>query len=206
MTSTSHYSSVPCPPPSPSRGQLQRLPPLPGSLLCCDTTLAPASSAAALPLPPITFRGPVEPCLAARHLFRLALLLLSCRRLFSLRLSLAPPSSFFRPSRCVCAMERFSSQASLSEKEAFLADAMSEFQLKEMQSMFNGLGQRCFNRCVHSFRSRHLDQSERQCVGVCVEKWMAHMQRVGARFAEETQAGGGGGGGGGGQATQGTGQ
>ena len=33
---------------------------------------------------------------------------------------------------------------------------------------------------------RQLDSGERNCISVCAEKYMAHMARVGARFAEET--------------------
>ena len=55
--------------------------------------------------------------------------------------------------------------------------------------MFNSLGQRCFQRCVHQFRSRQLDSGERQCIATCSDKWMQHMQRVGQRFAEETMPG-----------------
>ena len=34
--------------------------------------------------------------------------------------------------------------------------------------------------------ARQLDSSERGCITVCAEKYMAHMARVGQRFAEET--------------------
>ena len=50
-------------------------------------------------------------------------------------------------------MERFLASATPDEREA-LMEAMNELQLTEMQTMFNSLAQRCFNRCVHSFRAR----------------------------------------------------
>ena len=82
-------------------------------------------------------------------------------------------------------MDRFLSSATPDERDALL-EVMNELQLKEMQQMFNGLGQRCFTRCVTNFRSRQLDGNEKACITSCADKYMQHMARVGARFAEET--------------------
>jgi import inner membrane translocase subunit TIM9 len=82
-------------------------------------------------------------------------------------------------------MDRFLSSATPDERDA-LMEAMNELQVEEMQTMFNSLSQRCFTRCVNSFRQRQLDSAERQCIQHCADKYMQHMQRVGQRFAEET--------------------
>ena len=97
--------------------------------------------------------------------------------LFSLLPSLPFPCA-------AAAMDRFLSSATPDERDA-LVEAMGELEVKEMRSMFNGLGQRCFMRCVHSFRSRALDGAEKACIGSCADKYMLHMQRMAARFAEE---------------------
>ena len=83
-------------------------------------------------------------------------------------------------------MDRFLQQATPQERES-LMEAMNEMQIREMQSMFNMLTQKCFNKCVNNFRGRNLDSTEKNCITYCSEKYMQHMARVGQRFAEESQ-------------------
>lgn len=53
--------------------------------------------------------------------------------------------------------------------------------------MYSSLVHRCFNGCVHSFRSKTMDKSEASCVEHCAARYVKMTQRVGLRFAE-TQA------------------
>jgi len=99
--------------------------------------------------------------------------------------SVSRPVSDLLSLKPVIIMDRFLSSATPDERDA-LMEAMNELQVEEMQQMFNSLAQKCFNRCVNNFRARQLDSGERNCIGVCADKYMQHMARVGARFAEET--------------------
>ncbi|CEP00828.1 Mitochondrial import inner membrane translocase subunit [Plasmodiophora brassicae] len=86
-------------------------------------------------------------------------------------------------------MNAFGIQTALSEAEqARLMDVLQELQVRDAQSMYNKLAERCFDRCVDNFRGRTLDQKEEACVNTCCDKFMKYMQRVGARFAEQNMA------------------
>jgi import inner membrane translocase subunit TIM9 len=82
-------------------------------------------------------------------------------------------------------MDRYLQQASPHDRDV-LSDLMNELQLKEMQTMFNMLTQKCFTKCINNFRARNLDSSEKNCINICAEKYLAHMGRVGQRFHEES--------------------
>jgi len=84
-------------------------------------------------------------------------------------------------------MEQYLATASNNEKNALL-DSISELQADDHQKMVVGLINRCFGRCVNTFKSRTLDKNENQCVNACVAKFMQSMQRTAVRFAEENQA------------------
>ena len=51
-------------------------------------------------------------------------------------------------------------------------------------SMYNNVVMRCFDACVHNFRSKTLDTSEVKCTEQCAERYIKLTQRVGLRFAE----------------------
>ena len=50
--------------------------------------------------------------------------------------------------------------------------------------MYNGIVERCFNSCVHSFKSKSIDKYETTCVENCASRYIKMGQRVGLRFAE----------------------
>ena len=51
-------------------------------------------------------------------------------------------------------------------------------------SMYNNVVMRCFDACVHNFRSKTLDTVEVKCTEQCAERYIKLTQRVGLRFAE----------------------
>ncbi|KAK2080824.1 protein transporter tim9 [Prototheca wickerhamii] len=69
-----------------------------------------------------------------------------------------------------------------------LEAAIETMQVKDSLKMYNNLVDRCFRDCVDSFRRKDLDSGEEKCVQKCCEKFLRHSQRVGARFAELSQA------------------
>ena len=82
-------------------------------------------------------------------------------------------------------MERLLSQATPDERDELLS-AIDSLQVKDTQTLFNSMSARCFTRCVHHFRSRTLDSTERACIDACALKYLLHIQRCGQRFSEET--------------------
>mmetsp|Transcript_24099 Transcript_24099/g.33996 ORF Transcript_24099/g.33996 Transcript_24099/m.33996 type:complete len:135 (-) Transcript_24099:111-515(-) len=79
--------------------------------------------------------------------------------------------------------------ASPAEQEELML-AMNEMQVKDTQRMFNGLTERCFEKCVTNFRQRELAPKEKKCVNTCATKFMAAMTRMAMRYAEEAGPGG----------------
>ncbi len=58
-------------------------------------------------------------------------------------------------------------------------------QVKDVQNKYNGLAERCFNKCIVQFRDKKLDTTEEACIENCCDKFMQHEARVQQRFAEE---------------------
>jgi import inner membrane translocase subunit TIM9 len=54
--------------------------------------------------------------------------------------------------------------------------------------MFNQVTSTCFDRCVKSFKSRVLDESEQACLLACANKSVRTTKRVGLRFQEANSA------------------
>lgn len=75
--------------------------------------------------------------------------------------------------------------ASSGEQEELML-AINEMQVKDTQRLFNGLTERCFDKCVTNFRQRELDSKEKKCVNTCSQKFMHSLTRVALRYAEET--------------------
>jgi len=69
------------------------------------------------------------------------------------------------------------------KQQEFMAH-LEQMQLKDSLSMYNTLVERCFDSCVHSFRSKTLDKSEITCQEHCAGRYIKMTQRVGLRFAE----------------------
>jgi import inner membrane translocase subunit TIM9 len=61
---------------------------------------------------------------------------------------------------------------------------MMELQMREMQTIFNNVSERCFANCVNTFRTRSLDSEEKQCIENCFEKFMKSYNRAGMRMTE----------------------
>mmetsp|Transcript_3662 Transcript_3662/g.6819 ORF Transcript_3662/g.6819 Transcript_3662/m.6819 type:complete len:101 (-) Transcript_3662:260-562(-) len=68
-----------------------------------------------------------------------------------------------------------------------LEGLVQEMMFKEMQDMYINLVDRCFSKCINNFRSRKVLSAEKDCIGYCVAKSIAHNKRVQMRFAEQNQ-------------------
>ncbi len=49
--------------------------------------------------------------------------------------------------------------------------------MRDTLRMFNGLVERCFSECVHSFRSKAMSAPEEKCVNTCANKFLKHSVR-----------------------------
>ena len=54
---------------------------------------------------------------------------------------------------------------------------LEELQMRDTLRMFNGLVERCFSECVHSFRSKAMSAPEEKCVNTCANKFLKHSVR-----------------------------
>ena len=72
--------------------------------------------------------------------------------------------------------------------KADMGKSLEVLQAKDSIGMYNFMVERCFTDCVRGFRSKTLDDSEKQCISKCAEKYIKMTQRVGFRFAEHNQA------------------
>ncbi|KAG7529401.1 hypothetical protein FFLO_05673 [Filobasidium floriforme] len=61
-------------------------------------------------------------------------------------------------------------------------------QMQDFMKLYSGLVERCFNTCITDFTSKALTGRESTCTTNCVDKFMKHSERVGARFAEQNAA------------------
>ena len=61
---------------------------------------------------------------------------------------------------------------------------LEEQQVRDSLHMYNHLVEQCFDKCVTSFRSKQLEDSEAKCMSNCAEKFLKLTQRVGFRFTE----------------------
>mmetsp|Transcript_14367 Transcript_14367/g.32922 ORF Transcript_14367/g.32922 Transcript_14367/m.32922 type:complete len:95 (-) Transcript_14367:920-1204(-) len=73
-----------------------------------------------------------------------------------------------------------------NDKQKML-DMIDEMQTRDSLKMYNGLVQRCFADCVHTFRRKTLEKDEEACVSRCTQKFLKHSARVSLRFAELNQ-------------------
>ncbi|KIO34055.1 hypothetical protein M407DRAFT_240887 [Tulasnella calospora MUT 4182] len=71
-----------------------------------------------------------------------------------------------------------------SAEQAHLTKAMEMKQMQDFMKLYSGLVERCFMSCANDFTSRALSSKEDACVNNCVDKFLKHSERVGARFAE----------------------
>ncbi|KAF0852370.1 mitochondrial inner membrane translocase subunit Tim9 [Andalucia godoyi] len=68
-----------------------------------------------------------------------------------------------------------------------VAEHLQNLEVRESLRSFNSLADRCFARCVSSFRTNKLSQEEKQCGAMCAEKFFKHQQRVMKAYLEEQQ-------------------
>mmetsp|Transcript_4208 Transcript_4208/g.8034 ORF Transcript_4208/g.8034 Transcript_4208/m.8034 type:complete len:106 (-) Transcript_4208:3984-4301(-) len=57
-------------------------------------------------------------------------------------------------------------------------------QVKDSLSMYMNLVERCFDTCVHNFRTKSLDKYESKCLENCSTRYIKTANRVGLRFQE----------------------
>ena len=57
-------------------------------------------------------------------------------------------------------------------------------QVQDSVRLYNELVEVCFNKCVNTFHSKSLEDSENKCVETCAQKFMNMSKRVGARWQE----------------------
>ncbi|KAJ7644102.1 chaperone [Roridomyces roridus] len=69
-------------------------------------------------------------------------------------------------------------------EQAQVTKIVEKRQFQGFLSMYGKLVEKCFQTCVNDFTSKSLSSKEDQCVNNCAAKFMAHSERVSARFAE----------------------
>ncbi|KDQ09076.1 hypothetical protein BOTBODRAFT_58869 [Botryobasidium botryosum FD-172 SS1] len=69
-------------------------------------------------------------------------------------------------------------------EQAALNRIIEKKQMQDFMKLYSGLVERCFNSCVTDFNSGTLATKEDACVNHCVDKFLKHSERTGARFAE----------------------
>jgi import inner membrane translocase subunit TIM9 len=72
-------------------------------------------------------------------------------------------------------------------EQAAIQSTMDEMQERDMLKMFNSLADRCFARCVNTFRGSRVNTEEKECVLKCAEKYMRFQQRAMKAYLEEQQ-------------------
>jgi mitochondrial import inner membrane translocase subunit TIM9 len=68
--------------------------------------------------------------------------------------------------------------------ERKMEEHIEEMRLTQTISYFSRTVELCFNECVHSFRSKKLDDKELSCVSSCAEKFLRHTMRSSVRLQE----------------------
>mmetsp|Transcript_8952 Transcript_8952/g.14236 ORF Transcript_8952/g.14236 Transcript_8952/m.14236 type:complete len:102 (+) Transcript_8952:71-376(+) len=85
-------------------------------------------------------------------------------------------------------MQSLTQGANMSKKEQKEFEHMvQDMMFSEMQEMYIGFVDRCFGKCVNTFRTRKLLSTEKECISNCVAKSLAHIKRVQLRFQEQNQ-------------------
>jgi import inner membrane translocase subunit TIM9 len=65
-----------------------------------------------------------------------------------------------------------------------LQQDLVNLQAKDSLSQYMNLVERCFEPCVHNFRTKYLDKSETRCLESCAERYIKASNRTGLRFQE----------------------
>lgn len=70
------------------------------------------------------------------------------------------------------------------ELERKMEEHLEEMRITQTIAYFSRTVELCFTECVHSFRSKKLDDKESNCVNTCAEKFLRHTMRSSIRLQE----------------------
>lgn len=74
--------------------------------------------------------------------------------------------------------------SSQREFERKMEEHIEEMRVSQTIAYFSRTVELCFSECVHSFRSKKLDDKELSCVSNCAEKFLRHTMRSSVRLQE----------------------
>lgn len=77
-----------------------------------------------------------------------------------------------------------STMSSQREFERKMEEHIEEMRVTQTIAYFSRTVELCFSECVHSFRSKKLDDKELSCVSSCAEKFLRHTMRSSVRLQE----------------------
>mmetsp|Transcript_5002 Transcript_5002/g.6468 ORF Transcript_5002/g.6468 Transcript_5002/m.6468 type:complete len:98 (+) Transcript_5002:47-340(+) len=69
-------------------------------------------------------------------------------------------------------------------QQAQLQQHLVNQQVKDSLNLYMQLVERCFDGCVHNFRTKHLDHKETSCLENCSERYIKASNRAALRFQE----------------------
>mmetsp|Transcript_3415 Transcript_3415/g.5115 ORF Transcript_3415/g.5115 Transcript_3415/m.5115 type:complete len:93 (+) Transcript_3415:84-362(+) len=69
------------------------------------------------------------------------------------------------------------------QQQQFMTN-LEQMQTRDSFTMYTNVVSRCFDTCVHKFKSKNLDSREGACVENCAERYAKLTMRGGVRFAE----------------------
>lgn len=70
------------------------------------------------------------------------------------------------------------------EFERKMEEHIEEMRVSQTIAYFSRTVELCFSECVHSFRSKKMDDKEVSCVSNCAEKFLRHTMRSSVRLQE----------------------
>lgn len=70
------------------------------------------------------------------------------------------------------------------EFERKMEEHLEEMRVSQTIAYFNRTVELCFSECVHSFRSKKMDDAELSCVTNCAEKFLRYTMRSSVRLQE----------------------
>ncbi|TYZ65436.1 hypothetical protein PybrP1_011715 [[Pythium] brassicae (nom. inval.)] len=68
-----------------------------------------------------------------------------------------------------------------------MEEHMEEMRVSQTIAFFNRTVELCFSDCVHSFRSKKMDDTELSCVNNCAEKFLRYTMRSSTRDHDRAQ-------------------
>ncbi|GAA97837.1 uncharacterized protein L969DRAFT_96179 [Mixia osmundae IAM 14324] len=70
------------------------------------------------------------------------------------------------------------------QEQQMLEATIAKRQMHDFFKLYSGLVERCFNTCCNDFTTKAVTSKEDECIKNCSDKFLAHSNRVGLRFAE----------------------